>query len=74
MSNGKGDRPRPSSVSREAYAASYARIFRRPMLEDAPAPVEDLAVDQIPDFLKALAGGSRDDAQLPRAAQRRRFG
>ena len=42
MSNGKGDRPRPSSVSREAYAASYARIFRRPMLEDAPAP-EDLA-------------------------------
>ena len=43
MSNGKGDRPRPSSVSREAYAASYARIFRRPMLEDAPAPVKDLA-------------------------------
>ena len=40
MSNGKGDRPRPSSVSREAYAASYARIFRRPMLEDAPALVE----------------------------------
>ena len=42
MSNGKGDRPRPSSVSSEAYAASYARIFLRPMLEDAPAP-EDLA-------------------------------
>ena len=40
MSNGKGDRPRPLSVSREAYAASYARIFRRPMLEDAPALVE----------------------------------
>ena len=40
MSNGKGDRPRPSSVSSEAYAASYARIFLRPMLEDAPALVE----------------------------------
>ena len=28
MSNGKGDKPRPLSVPREEYEASYERIFK----------------------------------------------
>lgn len=48
LSNGKGDRPRPSSVSREEWERNYAQTFGRSGIFDPnPSPEKVSAAERL---------------------------